>query len=80
MKTKDRLQVLMNLSLPLALPYRAKKNCGRFILPQYKIDFSILNHLKPSFGWCKSKHFSFIENFYKKKLELNTVPQQPREK
>jgi hypothetical protein len=75
MKKENRLQVMRSLSLPLALPEGAKKNCGRTLLPQYKIDFSAKYRLKPSFGFGKSNIFFSITIINIKNLELNTVPQ-----
>jgi hypothetical protein len=47
-------------SLPSALPDRAKK-LWKKILPQYKIDFSAMYRLKPSFGGCKNNNYASLQ-------------------
>lgn len=52
MTPHDKLQVMTSLSLPSACPAGQKKIVGNFS-PQYKIDFSTMFRLKPSFGSAK---------------------------
>ena len=68
---KNTHQVMRSLCLPLALPVRAKRNCGNTKFPQYKIDISAKYRLMPSFGGAK------ITFFNKNLAERKTVPLPP---